>query len=61
VRGVLGVIGAFRTPWAGGVGKANRTGENPLSGIAGRPGETWLMAGLGTQPASESAVLVTPA
>jgi hypothetical protein len=39
----------------------NRIGENPLSGIAGRPGETWLMVGLGTQPATERAVLVTPA
>jgi hypothetical protein len=38
----------------------NRTGENPLSGIAGGPGETWLMVGLGTQPATERAVLVTP-
>ena len=44
----------------GGQGQ-NRTGEIPLSGIAGRPGDTWLMAGLGTQPATERAVLVTPA
>jgi hypothetical protein len=39
----------------------NRTGEYPLSGIAGRPEETWPKVGLGSQPATERAVLVTPA
>ena len=38
----------------------NRIGEIPPSGIAGGPGEPCPMVGLGTQPASESAVLVTP-
>ena len=64
VRGVVGVSRSVSYP----VGRRrresqgqNRTGENPLSGIAGGPGETWLMAGLGTQPATERAVLVTPA
>ena len=63
VRGVLGVsrsvaylVGRRRSDSPG----QNRTGEIPLSGIAGGLGETYPMVGIGSQPVSESAVLVTP-